>query len=467
MKTHMKTHAQIAVIGAGPAGLAAATEAASQGAAVVLFDEQPAPGGQIYRAVESASAARQDVLGRSYTRGKGLAKSLRDSKVDYQPGTAIWQLTAEREIGFSRDGEAGLMTAEQVILATGALERPFPVPGWTLPGVATAGAAQILLKASGLVTEGAVFAGSGPLLYLVVAQYLRAGVRPSALVDTTPRGNRWPALKQIAGALKRWDLLIEGAGWMREIRQSGMRVERAARDLKIEGTEQAEAITFLDGRGQEQRLACERVFLHQGVVPNLNLAMAAGCQHHWNERQLCWLPETDSWFESSLPGIAIVGDGAGIAGAVAAEQAGRIAALGALQRLGLLNATEAARQSEDSRTARAREQLVRPFLDLWFRPRDEHRIPADPDTVVCRCEEVSAGELRKGIALGAPGPNQLKAFCRAGMGPCQGRLCGLTVTEMIAAETGETPESVGYYRLRPPVKPLSLGELAALPLSEE
>ncbi len=463
----MKSQTQIAVIGAGPAGLAAATQAAQEGAEVVLFDEQPAPGGQIYRAIESASAAQKDVLGRSYNRGRDLALALRQSKLDYRPGTSIWQLTAEREIGFSRDGAAGLINAEQVILATGALERPFPIPGWTLPGVATAGAAQILLKGSGLVSEGAVFAGSGPLLYLVVSQYLRAGVRPLALLDTTPRDNRWPALKQIAGALKRWDLLIEGAGWMREIRQSGMRVERAVSGLKVEGSEQAEAISFLDGRGQKQQIACERIFLHQGVVPNVNLAMAAGCRHHWNEHQLCWLPETDTWFESSLPGIAIVGDGAGIAGAIAAEQAGRIAALGALQRLGKLDATEAARRSEDSRAARVKEQDIRPFLDLWFRPSDMHRIPADPNTVVCRCEEVTAGELRKGIALGAPGPNQLKAFCRAGMGPCQGRLCGLTVTEMIATETGTSPESVGYYRLRPPVKPLTLGELAALPVSED
>ncbi len=463
----MKTHVQVAVIGAGPAGLTAAAEASSQGAEVVLFDEQPSPGGQIYRAIESVSDSQKDVLGSSYGKGARLAQALRDSKVDYRPGSTVWQLTAEREIGFSRDGSAGLMTADQVILASGAQERPFPIPGWTLPGVATAGAAQILLKASGLATEGAVFAGSGPLLYLVVSQYLRAGLRPLALIDTTPRSNRWPAFKEVVGALRRWDLLIEGAGWMREIRQSGLRVERAASGLKIEGEDQAEAITFLDGNGQEQRVSCERIFLHQGVVPNVNLAMAAGCEHTWNERQLCWLPETDSWFESSQQGIAIVGDGAGIAGALAAEQAGRIAALGALQRLGLLDAREALRRSEDSRSARAKEQLIRPFLDLWFRPSDAHRIPPDPDTIVCRCEEVTAGEVRKGITLGAPGPNQLKAFCRAGMGPCQGRFCGLTVTEMIAAERGEAPERVGYYRLRPPVKPLTLGELAGLPTSEE
>ncbi|WP_282605231.1 NAD(P)/FAD-dependent oxidoreductase [Pelagibius sp. Alg239-R121] len=463
----MKSHAQIAVIGAGPAGLAAATKASSQGADVILFDEQPAPGGQIYRAVESATAAQKKVLGTSYARGEGLVRALRESSVDYRPASTIWQLTAEREIGVSRDGAAGIVTADRVIVAGGAIERPFPIPGWTLPGVATAGAAQILLKSSGLVSEGAIFAGSGPLLYLVVSQYLRAGLRPAALIDTTPRSNRWPALKKFAAALKRWDLLVEGAGWMREIRQASIRVERAASDLAIEGSDHAEAIVFHDGHGKPQRITGDRIFLHQGVVPNVNLTMSAGCRHHWNDRQLCWVPDVDRWYGSSLPGISIIGDGAGIAGAVAAEAAGRIAAIGVLQELGYSDAPTADKQSEPHRRKLAQENAIRPFLDLWFRPNDAHRIPDRPETIVCRCEEVTAGDLRQGIALGAPGPNQLKAFCRAGMGPCQGRMCGLTVTELLAAETGKDPEAVGYYRLRPPVKPLTLGELAALPISKE
>jgi NADPH-dependent 2,4-dienoyl-CoA reductase/sulfur reductase-like enzyme len=129
----MKKHHQIAVIGAGPAGLAAATEAARQGAGVVLFDEQPSPGGQIYRAIEGTSPAQKEILGKSYRHGETLARAFRDSAVDYRPGTTIWQLSAEREIGISQNGVAGVITADQVIVATGALERPFPAgpcPAW-------------------------------------------------------------------------------------------------------------------------------------------------------------------------------------------------------------------------------------------------------------------------------------------------------------------------------------------------
>jgi NADPH-dependent 2,4-dienoyl-CoA reductase/sulfur reductase-like enzyme len=462
----MKKHHQIAVIGAGPAGLAAATEAARQGAGVVLFDEQPSPGGQIYRAIEGTSPAQKEILGKSYRHGETLARAFRDSDVDYRPGTTIWQLSAEREIGISQNGVAGVITADQVIVATGALERPFPIPGWTLPGVATAGAAQILLKSSGLIAEKAVFMGSGPLMYLVVAQYLRAGAAPRALIDTTAPGNRWRAFAHLPGALRRWDLLREGMAWMKEIQRSGIKVIKAATDLSVEGTGEAEAVSFRDAGGKRQRIACDQVFLHQGVVPNVNLTMAAGCRHFWDLQQLCWRPQTDDWFTSSLPGISIVGDGAGIAGALAAEQAGRIAANGALKNLGHFDAAEAKSRSGPDRRSLKRERAIRPFLDQWFRPCDENRIPASAGVVVCRCEEVTAGDLRAGIALGAPGPNQLKAFCRAGMGPCQGRMCGLTVTELMSAETGRPPEEIGFYRLRPPVKPLTLGELAALSLTD-
>ncbi len=190
--------------------------------------------------------------------------------------------------------------------------------------------------------------------------------------------------------------------------------------------------------------------------------MAAGCAHEWDPAQICWRPRTDDWGETSLPGIAVAGDGAGIFGAQAAEHAGRIAALGALVRLGRLSGEKSHHRSKPHRLALARECKARPFLDALFRPGKSFRIPGQPETLVCRCEEVTAGRIRETVAAGCAGPNQLKAFCRAGMGPCQGRFCGLTVSELIAEETGRPMAEVGYYRLRPPVKPLLLEELANL-----
>ena len=452
----------IIVIGAGPAGMAAATTAAEAGAQVLVLDDQPAPGGQIYRAIERAGDTAGDVLGAEYLAGKPLAEAMRAQSIDYVPDAGVWQVTDGREVGYSTNGKAKLVEAPWVILATGAMERPFPIAGWTLPGVMMAGAAQTMLKTSGLAAEGAVFAGCGPLLYLVAYQYLKAGVKIAALLDTTAKQNRMGALAHLPAALGRWDLLSKGRRWMAEIRASGIPVITGVTYLEAAGDEAVERVVFRTNRGPQGEIETDHLFLHQGVVPNVNLAMAAGIEHRWHEGQLCWHPDTDDWGHSNIEGLVVAGDGAGIGGALAAEAAGRITALGCLERLGKIDSANRDRQAGPERQALAKEQRIRPFLDAWFRPADHFRVPADGNTVVCRCEELTKQDVADVIDIGLAGPNQLKSFSRAGMGPCQGRFCGLTVQEMIARETGRTPADVGYYRLRPPIKPIPLNELADL-----
>jgi bacterioferritin-associated ferredoxin len=200
------------------------------------------------------------------------------------------------------------------------------------------------------------------------------------------------------------------------------------------------------------------------VVPNVNLAMAAGVKHAWDEVQLCFAPVLDADFGTSVEGIAIAGDGAGIGGAWAAYERGRIAARAAVAALSA-EATAKLPAPEALRAGLAKAERGRAFLDVLYRPAKRFRVP-EGDTIVCRCEEVTAREIAESVTIGATGPNQLKAYRRTGMGPCQGRLCGLTVTELMADARGKTPDEIGYYRLRPPVKPITLSELAALPKTE-
>ena len=190
--------------------------------------------------------------------------------------------------------------------------------------------------------------------------------------------------------------------------------------------------------------------------------MATGCTHRWSETQLCWQAVTDTWAETDVPGVAIAGDGVAIAGVRAAECLGRIAGYGALHRCARLETRERNWLAAPHRQILHKELRMRPFLDAMFRPAGQFRIPEDDATIVCRCEEVSAAQVRESVALGCLGPNQLKGFSRCGMGPCQGRFCGLTISEMIAAQRNVSVAEVGALRLRPPVKPLMLGELAAL-----
>jgi NADPH-dependent 2,4-dienoyl-CoA reductase/sulfur reductase-like enzyme len=460
----IKSAYDLVVIGAGPAGLAAATEAAGLGLDTVLLDEQAAPGGQIYRAVTETPLRDPATLGADYWHGRDVVGEFRGSLAQYVPGATVWSVSQAREVGVSVGGAARLVQAKHIILATGAIERPFPIPGWTLPGVMTAGAAQILLKSSGLVAQGrVVIAGSGPLLWLLAAQYVRVGATIEALLDTTPRANRRAALRHLPAFLAS-PYLGKGLRLLREVRRR-VRIIRGVTALAASGEGRLREVIYRQDCGAEQRLAVDTLLLHHGVAPNVNLANSIGCKHVWDEMLLCWRPVVDGWGASSVDGIAIAGDGAGIAGADAAEQRGRLAALDAGFRLGRIPRSRRDRVAEPFRAMLRRAERGRAFLDALYQPARQFRVPSG-DTIVCRCEEVTAQQIVDVVALGCSGPNQAKSFLRCGMGPCQGRMCGLTVTELIAEARGVPPEEVGYFRLRPPVKPITLAELAALPKSE-
>jgi len=462
----------VAVIGAGPAGLAAATVAAQHALSTVLFDEQAAPGGQIYRAVATSSAARLAIIGDDYARGAAMIEAFRQSGATCVSGATVW--AAHRrddgrwEIGVSHGPPAArdvrFVAARAVILATGALERPFPIPGWTLPGVMAAGAAQVLLKSSGIVGEGRiVLAGTGPLLWLLASQYLNAGVDVAALLDTTPRSRRWRALP---GA---WDFVrspyfARGVALVRSVRRR-VRVITGVRALAASGPGRVETVQF-DAAGDTHALRADLLLLHQGVVPDLNLGIAMGCAYRWNEAQACFEPVVDAWGGTTLPGVFIAGDGAGIAGADAAQARGHLAALAVANALGRIDAKARDDAASMPRALLRRALRGRAFLDTLHRPADAYRMPRG-DTVVCRCEEVTAQQVIDAVRAGAPGPNQVKAFLRCGMGPCQGRCCGLTVTELVARERDVSPADAGYFRLRWPVKPITLGEAAAIGTSPE
>jgi thioredoxin reductase len=451
----------VAVVGAGPAGLAAAGMCARAGLATVLLDEQAAPGGQIYRGVTASPLVTNTVLGPHYWRGEALAREALMSDLHYVPGANVWGLLRDGEIAVSIGSRSRLLQARRIILATGAMERPFPIPGWTLPGVMSAGGAQILLKSSGLIPQGRiVLAGCGPLLWLLAWQYLHAGVR-LAMLDTAPGAN-WRSALRHAASFALSPYLMKGLRLILAVRRNVQVIGNVA-ELAAQGSERLEAVVYRTSRGDERRLPVDMLLLHHGVVPNANLALSAGVTHRWSDPQLCFLPVLDAFGSSNVPGLSIAGDGAGIAGAEAAEARGRLAAVAAIRAIKpplVLAADEKA-----ARASLRRFERGRAFLDVLFRPPPQFRLPRG-ETLVCRCEEVSAKQVLDTIALDCPGPNQMKAFLRCGMGPCQGRLCGLTVTEMMAQARGVSPQEIGYYRLRPPVKPVTLAELAGLPTTE-
>lgn len=459
----MSDRTDLLIVGAGPAGMAAAVTARRHGLSVRVVDDQPAPGGQIWRGIETVAATpRAKRLGESYLSGTERAAAFRACGALYEPESQLWQIEPGFRAFVTRGGKARAVTAEAIILATGAQERPVPFPGWTLPGVLTVGAAQILLKTADSVPEQPVWiAGCGPLPLLYMTQLLAAGGRIAGFLDTTPRGRLGSALRHLPQGLGRLGDLIKGLSWSLALRRAGVPIIRHVTELRAEGEGHLQRLRYRTESGQEAEVPAEVLLVHEGVVPSIHAPLALGCAVNWHAGQHCYVPVLDTWGETSQANIFVAGDGAGIGGAEAAEPRGRLAALRIAARLGRLDDATAEVAAAPERSALAGALALRPFLDALYAPRPQLYAPPD-ETLVCRCEEVTAGELRARAVEGRPGPNQLKAFTRAGMGPCQGRQCGYSMAHIVAAAQGRSVEEVGFYRIRPPLKPVTLGELASL-----
>ena len=454
----MKDSYQLAVIGAGPAGMAAAQTAAEHGVDVVLFDEQARPGGQIYRNIENTAVDR-GLLGKDYAMGMQIVQAFRQASLDYQPDTSVWYLDKSRQIGVLQQGFSEQVSAKRIVIASGAQERPMPFPGWQLPGVMTAGAGQVLLKSAAMVPEdGVVLAGCGPLLLLLAWQYLQAGVKIAALLETTPKSNSGKALRHLPGALVASEYLFKGLQLTRAIRRSGIPWHKSVSDLRAEGDPDLKAIHF-SSSGKNQCIETGLLLLHQGVIPDLQIAQAAGCGLEWHGARQSWQPKLDNWGESSQSGIFVAGDLGGIVGARAARLTGQLAGMQVAHQLGYLDNARRDKLAGSIQKARDRHLAIRPFLDAYYRIAQPALVPLD-ETLVCRCEEVTAGQIRDVIALGCHGPNQAKAFTRCGMGPCQGRLCAATVEQIFSSAQDKPVSEIGRYNARPPIKPITLGQLA-------
>jgi NADPH-dependent 2,4-dienoyl-CoA reductase/sulfur reductase-like enzyme len=458
----------LVIVGAGPAGLAAAAAARSLGLDTLILDEQPDAGGQIYRNVERVVESRPAdlaFLGKEYGRGRELARSA--SGIDRRQGATVWNIgpmtrTDGREVIWSEAGVARRVHARAVLLATGAMERPVPIPGWTLPGVTTVGALQIALKQSAAFPEGRiVLAGSGPLLLLLAAQYASAGIRIAAILDTTPPGDLRRGLFWLPfAAVGARNTLLKGWNLRQTYGASARSVWRSVGGIVAEGDGRLERVRFTDASGRPHVVDADALALHEGVIPNPQLSRLVEAEHAWDPRQRCFRPVVDPFGASTAAGVFVAGDGGGILGAEAAEASGRVVAAAIAVQLGRIVESE-----RDLRIAADLDRLtgqrwLRRFLDALYPPPDWIAEIGD-DTVVCRCEEVTAGDLRK-VAGHAQGPNQIKTYTRCGMGMCQGRMCGPTVSEVLARARGISPADIGAYHIRPPAKPVTVDELASL-----
>jgi len=450
---------QVGIIGAGPAGMMAALTLIEANYEVTLIDEQSMGGGQIYR--HAAQMASQDarIFGSDYAAGGDLVRRFHavadNERLTHIKGATVWSVTEDREIAWSVGEISYSRLFDAVILATGALERAMPMLGWTNPGVMTVGAAQILMKTARHVPAESVLIGSGPLLYLVATQMLEMGTPPKALLETQTISDylyAFPHLRLNSAVIA---YLLKGAGMLRKLSRAGIRRHTAVSDVSITSEAGQHRIAFSCG-GKMHKITAGHVLVHVGVHPNIQFSQSLGLAHCWNEANHCLDPDIDAMGRSSKSGIYIAGDGAGILGADAAQLSGQLAAMAVLTDQG--ESVEASILAATLSKHR-RFRSIRAFLDRLYKPKKWYSVP-DDETIICRCEEVTASTVRNAVRLGCLGPNQLKAFSRCGMGNCQGRYCGMTVVNLIADTRGLSPAEIGYYRIRSPIKPITLEQIA-------
>ncbi|WP_273727557.1 NAD(P)/FAD-dependent oxidoreductase [Brucella gallinifaecis] len=445
------------IVGAGPAGIRAAETLVKAGLQPIILDEGFRSGGQIYRrppfddgrsyrARYGSEAHKAEALHKTFDRLR--------SAIDYRPETLVWNITRGEgdRLDLLSNGSHSQLAYSHLILATGATDRVLPFKGWTKPGVYTLGASQTALKAQGCtVGERVVFMGSGPLLYLVAWQYHHAGAKVVAVLDTAPFTSKFH-LAHLALYAPR--IVALGAYYGLRLKLGGVPIRYNVRPDEVLGDGHVTGIRYRAGK-RVLEAQCDALAYGFALRPETQLADLAGCDFRFEERDRAWLPVADRFGRSSREGVYVAGDGAGIAGADAAEIRGSLAAIALLRDMGLPfdEGTERGLLTKLDHIYRERLIVEKafPFPHDWFDT-------IAGDVTLCRCEEIAVRDAKAVIGQGDMHEiNRLKALTRVGMGRCQGRMCSAAAAELLASMQGKTPAESGRIRAQAPVKPIPLG----------
>jgi thioredoxin reductase len=445
--------------------MAAAIEAVARDCQVTVIDEGTLPGGQIFRQSDPSLDVSEYAETGERARKHALLARFQEvsNRIEYRSNATAFALFANREIHVSQSGATEVLRPNAIVLATGVREMAVPFPGWTTPGVMFAGGMQSLLKAHGVLAgRNIVVAGCGPLPLVVAAQAVRAGGSVRALASLHPmRG-------MLAHPLRLWQgrqIALEGVRYAWTVLRSG--VERLDRFVPVRaiGKDNLEAVLLakldLHGlviAGSEREIACDVLAVNYGFTANSELAAMAGAKMRFDALAGGWIPEADAFGRTSIAGVFVAGDGSGLRGAIVAGAQGQIAGAAAAQsasgndgalRSSLRRSFTQRRQAEGFQVA-VRETLRLP-AQIW-------RLASD-DTVVCRCENISCGQIREVFSAGHKSLNAVKRNVRAGMGWCGGKICLRTVAALAELELGAVPE--GMMTPRPLIRPVTFAALAS------
>ncbi len=452
---------EVLVLGGGAGGLNAAIAASEAGAKVLLVDERPVPGGQFFKQrLDSPALVRAVPDDSQFSGGRALLAQARRAGVAIMSGCQVWGAFEPLDLMIF-DGEGSrLCRPQRLIVATGAYERGLPVPGWTLPGVMTTGAAQTLLRSYGVLAGRRILvAGNGPLNLQVALELARAGAQIAAVAELSaaPGLASLGALLRMAGSTP--DLLLQGWRYRRELGKRGIPLRHGHVLASVEAIEGGLRAKLAPWPGADhveaQPLDVDTVLMGYGFMPANETMRALGCRHSFDSARGHLVCARDADCRTSVAAIYAVGDCAGLGGARAAEAEGLIAGAAAAASLGypVKPVTSA------HRALRKHRQFQKGLWQLFAAPRPVGEV-AQPSTLICRCEERSMSEIGAAFTQGAQALGAVKRLTRAGMGRCQGRYCG----PVLAALSGDDEAALGeaaFWAPRPPIKPIAIADIVA------
>ncbi|CAB3809899.1 NAD(P)/FAD-dependent oxidoreductase [Paraburkholderia fynbosensis] len=459
--SEMKSLFDVIVLGGGPAGTRAALAAASTGMRVALFDENASAGGQVYRAPIDGVTSKPDA---DQADGDALRRELATSSVTTFFRHPVWAVTGNYRVDATGPHGPLHCTARALIVASGTTERVVPFEGWTTPGVIGLAAATILLKSQHMLPgRSTLVAGCGPLLAAVAAKTIEGGGKVEAIVDLASTGD-WA--RSMPALLGRPDLLRQGFKWWNVIRRAGtpryarhtiVRVEPLGECLRATLAPCDAAGRVIDG--ERKTVLSDCIAVGHGLTPSSEITRLLRAKHRYSRAAGGWIAIADADGRTSRPLLFVAGDGAGIAGAAAAATHGTLAGLACARDLGAPQATAVERVAKLRDAYRDASRFGHAMAKLMaLRPGHVDSIALD--TIVCRCEDVTRAEIDAACDAGAHDVNQLKAWTRCGMGPCQGRTCGDVAGELLMRRLGApSRDDVGCFSARTPLRPVTIEAL--------
>jgi NADPH-dependent 2,4-dienoyl-CoA reductase/sulfur reductase-like enzyme len=466
MNDSQRNIVDLLVIGAGPAGVAAAIAAQECGLTVLLVDENPQAGGQVYKALPTGfTRSRGSSVSKEARLGDQLRESLIRTEIDCCFGHKVWNVGSSLRVDLLGPQGVSTWQPRALLVATGTTERVVPFTGWTTPGVIGLAAATLLLKSQNILPgRRTVVAGAGPLLLAVANAILKAGGEVTALVDLASRGEWLRTLPSLVG---RPVLMWDGLSWQARLRWAGVPIYyrhgvRSVTQLGSGGL--CVRVGQVDDRGMplqgvEIDIEADTLAVGHGLVPSTDISRLLRARHKYVPQQGGWIAESDEGGRTSVPGLYVAGDGASIAGAAAAGLQGKLVALACAVDLGFVKEDQIKREKSELQSQWHKSARFGKAMAGLMAMRSGAVAGIEPDTIVCRCEDVTRAEIDAAAREGARDINQLKAWTRCGMGPCQGRTCGDVAGSLLAQHVGAR-QDVGYFTGRAPLRPISLAEVA-------